>query len=188
MTHMPARGFESYEGTTVNLDDRPTTGAPSTVSSIPLSEPGVKSNGEQSIGHLVKNASAQVSTLVRAEVALAKAEAIEEAKKAAIGSILTIIAGVIALYASFFFFYFIGELLSEWLPRWASFGIVFLILLVITIAAAIGGVILFKKITGPKKTIASVKETSQILPGKGDHAATGEHASSSGSKGASATK
>ena len=50
-----------------------TNGVPSTVTSIPLVDPHALS-ADPSIGELVKNATTQVSTLVRAEVELARAE------------------------------------------------------------------------------------------------------------------
>lgn len=134
-----------------------------TVSSIPLSDPTV-SHGEQSIGSLVKDASTHMSALFRAEIALAKAEVVGEAKKAGIGSALFVVAGTFLLYSSFFFFWFLGELLDEWLPRWAAFGIVFLTLVVISIIVAVIGYFIVRKIRGPKKTIASVNELPSVLP------------------------
>lgn len=48
-------------------------GVPNTVSSIPLTDVDARTPGEATIGGaLVKDATAQVSTLVRAEVELAK--------------------------------------------------------------------------------------------------------------------
>lgn len=52
------------------------------VPSIPLSDANAGPSGEPSIGSLVKDATASVSTLFRSEVALAKAELVGEAKKA----------------------------------------------------------------------------------------------------------
>lgn len=147
----------------MTLDDR-TSGDVPNVSSIPLSDPNARPGGDPSVGALVKEATAHLSTLFRAEVALAKAELAGEAKKAAIGTGLIVVALTVALYASLFFFWFLGELLSEWLPRWAAFGIVFLILLVAAIITGLVGYIVFKRMTGPKKTIASVQHLSDVLP------------------------
>lgn len=134
--------------------------------SIPLSDADRDSSGEASVGSLVKNATASVSTLFRSEVALAKAELVDDAKKAGTGTGLLIVAGVMALYASFFFFFFLAELLDEWVPRWAAFLIVFGILVLITLIAAFVGYVVFKKVRGPKKTINSVKEVQTVLPGR----------------------
>ncbi|MBT0567157.1 phage holin family protein [Williamsia sp. CHRR-6] len=155
-------------GTAVSLDDRGPAGVSRDVTSIPLSDP--HNPAEQSIGGLVKDATAQMSTLLRAEVELAKTELVGEAKKAGIGTGLIVVALTLALYASFFFFFFLGELLDVWLPRWAAFGIVFLILLVVVIVAGLLGYRFFKKLTGPKKTIASVSSLTSVLPGDKDGA------------------
>ncbi|WP_235831358.1 phage holin family protein [Gordonia zhaorongruii] len=151
-----------------NQDSRPPqpTDAPR-VPSIPMSDANLGRNGQPSIGNLVKDASANVSTLLRAEVALAKSEIVAEAKKAGAGTGLIAIAGVVLLYASLFFFVFLGFLLDIWLPSWAAFGIVFLILLVIAIIAILVGYILFKKLRKPEKTIDSVNEMKTVIPGRG---------------------
>lgn len=148
----------------MSLDDRGLSSVGRTVSAIPLSDPHAPA--DQSVGGLVKDATTHMSTLFRSELELAKTELVGEAKKAAIGSVLAIVAGTIALYASFFFFFFLAELLDEWLPRWAAFGIVFLILLVVAILAGVLGFVYFKRIRGPKKTIESVKAVPSVLPGQ----------------------
>ncbi|SDU68321.1 phage holin family protein [Gordonia westfalica] len=137
------------------------------VPSIPLSDANAGPSGEPSIGSLVKDATASVSTLFRSEVALAKAELVGEAKKAGAGTGLLIVAGVMALYSSFFFFFFLAELLDEFVWRWLAFLIVFLILVVVTCIAAFVGYIFFKKVRGPKKTIETVNELSTVLPNRG---------------------
>ncbi|MDF0529602.1 phage holin family protein [Tsukamurella sp. 8F] len=153
----------------MSLDSTSTTGTPRTLSAIPLSDPSVTATGEPSIGALVRDASAQVSSLVRAEVELAKAETVSEVKKAVTGSVFFVIAGVVLLYSSFFLFFFLGELLDVWLPRWAAFLIVFALMVVVAVVAGLLGYLKVRKIRGPKKTIASVKEVPSVLPtGKRD--------------------
>ncbi|WP_299572946.1 phage holin family protein [uncultured Williamsia sp.] len=149
----------------MSLDDRAPIAGDRAVSSIPLTDPHDPTT--QSIGGLVKDATSHMSTLVRAEVELAKAEIVGEAKKAAIGAGLFIVAAVIALYSSIFFFFFLAELLDVWLPRWAAFAIVFGILVVVTVIAAIAGWIIFKRVRGPKKTIETVKAVPSVVPGSG---------------------
>ena len=86
-------------------------GVPDTVTSIPLADPNaVPPNA--SIGELVRDATAQVSTLVRAEVELAKAEITRDVKKGLTGSVYFIIALVVLLYSTFFMFFFLAELLD----------------------------------------------------------------------------
>ncbi len=139
-------------------------GAPSSIASIPLSnlDPDV---AQASIGELVKNATSQVSTLVRAEVELAKAEVTGEVKKGLQGSVFFILAGTILLFSTFFAFFFLGELLSEWLPRWAAFLIVFGIQVVSAALFGLLGYLRIRKIRAPRKTIDSVREMSTLLPG-----------------------
>lgn len=130
---------------------------------IPLSEESGPASDDQSIGTLVKDATQHLSTLFRAEIELAKSEAVGEAKKAAKGSVFFTIAGVIALYSSFFFFFFLGELLSEWLQRWAAFGIVFLLMLVAAALFGLLGYRKWKRVRAPQRSIDSLRETAAAL-------------------------
>lgn len=137
-------------------------GVPTTATSIPLVDPHAMPPNP-SIGDLVKDASAQVSTLVRAEVELAKAEITRDVKKGLTGSIFFIIALVVLLYSTFFMFFFLAELLDTWLWRWAAFLIVFILMLVVTAVFALLGYLKVRRIRGPQQTIASVKETTAAL-------------------------
>lgn len=129
---------------------------------IPLSEDNTTTDN-QTVGALVRDATQQVSTLVRAEIELAKSEVVGEVRKGVKGSLFFIIALVVALYSSFFFFFFLGELLSQWLPRWASFGIVFLLMLITAGVFGLLGYRKVKKLRAPERTIGSVKETAAAL-------------------------
>lgn len=142
---------------------RTVPGVPGSVSSIPLSDLD-QAPQDASIGQLVKSATTQMSTLVRAEVELAKTEVTGEIKKGVLGSILFIVAGVILLFSTFFFFFFLGELLSLWLPSWAAYLIVFGIQLLAAAALAVLGFLRLRKIRAPRKTIDSVKEMATVLP------------------------
>lgn len=134
------------------------------VPSIPLSDEQAIAAGEhQSIGDLVKDATTHVSTLVRAEIELAKSEVAREVKKGVVGSVFFIIALVVLAYSSFFFFFFLAELLAEWLPRWAAFGIVFFLMLVFAGLCALLGWRRVKKIKAPQRTISSLKDTASAL-------------------------
>ena len=73
--------------------------------SIPLTDSDAYTAENGSIGDLVSDATAQMSSLVRAEVELAKAEIATEVKKGVWGGGLFGVAGIIALYSSFFFFF-----------------------------------------------------------------------------------
>ena len=86
------------------------------VNSIPLSDVDTHPKGQGSIGDLVKDASAQISSLVRSEVELAKAEVATSAKKAGIGIGLFAGAAVILAYSSFFLFFTLAEVFDTFLP------------------------------------------------------------------------
>lgn len=143
-----------------NRDRR--TGVPASVTSIPLVDPGAVPP-DPSIGELVRDATAQMSTLVRAEVELAKSEITRDVKKGLTGSVFFILALVVLLYSTFFMFFFLAELLSTWLWRWAAFLIVFVLMLVVTAVLALLGYRKVRRIKGPRDTIASVRETTAAL-------------------------
>ena len=132
------------------------------VDSIPLRDTYATQPGNDSIGTLISNASQQVSTLVRGEIELAKAEVVGEVKKGAMGGGLFAVAGVIALYSSFFLFFAIAEMLASWMHRGWAFLIVFLVMLALAGLLAFIG---FKKIKVPD---VDVDEFERI---RGDHSA-----------------
>ena len=144
------------------------------VPSIPLTDERTVERaliGEQSIGALVRDATTHLSTLVRAEVELAKAEVKGEVKKGLTGSVFFIVAGVVLLYSSFFLFFMLAEALADLgLYRWLSFAIVFVTMLLI---AGVFGFIGYRKVSSlkaPERTISSAKDTMAALTNRsGDH-------------------
>jgi MFS family permease len=157
-------------------------GVPSTLTTIPLADPHAGPT-EASIGDLIKDATTQVSTLVRAEVELARAEITRDVKKGLTGSVYFIAALVVLFYSTFFFFFFLAELLDTWLWRWVAFLIVFAIMVVVGAVLALLGFLKVRRIRGPRQTIESVKETRTALTPGHDKAQarelTGPDASSS---------
>jgi uncharacterized membrane protein (DUF485 family) len=140
---------------------------PPVLPSIPLAPEPVVPLEEQSIGTLVRDATAHMSTLVRAEVELARAEVTAEVKKGVQGSIFFIVALTILLFSLFFFFFTLAELLSIWLNRAVAFGIVFGIMLLAAGAFAFLGYLRVRRIRKPERTIASLKESAQVLSQRG---------------------
>lgn len=138
------------------------TGVPASATSIPLVDPHAMP-ANPSIGDLVRDATSQVSTLVRAEVELAKSEITRDVKKGLTGSVFFILALVVLLYSTFFMFFFLAELLDTWLWRWAAFLIVFVLMLITTAVLGLIGYLRVRRIRGPQQTIASVKETTAAL-------------------------
>ena len=133
------------------------------VDSIPLRDTDVTQPGSDSLGTLVSNATEQVSSLVRSEIELAKTEVVGEAKKAAVGSGLLGVAGVVAAFSSFFFFFFLAKLIAIWTNDAWGFGIVFLIMIITAGILALIGVKRFKAMGKPEKTIESVNELKLSL-------------------------
>ena len=127
-----------------------TNGVPTTVASIPLTDADAAAAGS-SIGSLVKDATSQVSTLVRAEVALAKAEVTGEAKKAVRGAVFFVVAAVIGLYSTFYLFFAAAEALDLVLPRWAAFLIVWGVMVLIAAIAGLLGWRRVKKLQKPRR-------------------------------------
>jgi len=144
---------------------------PPVLPSIPLAPEPVKPLSEQSIGSLVKEASAHVSTLVRAEVELARAEVTAEVKKGLQGSIFFIVALVIVLFSLFFLFFTVAAVIAIWLPVWAAFAITFGIMVLAAALFGLLGYLRVRKIRKPERTISSLKESAQVLTQRGNTAA-----------------
>lgn len=137
--------------------------AQSAVTSIPLSEEGTGSGGEQSIGALARDASTHLSTLVRGEIELAKSEIVGEVRKGVKGSVYFVLALAILAFSMFFLFFTLAEGLDQLgLWRWAAFGITFLAMLLAAGLLALLGYLRVRKIRAPKRTIATLKDTAQL--------------------------
>ena len=139
---------------------------PPVLPSIPLA-PEAPRSGEQSVGELVREVTTHLSTLVRAEVELAKSEVTAEVRKGVTGSVFFTVAAVIGLFSLFFLFFTFAELLSVWLVRWAAFAIVFGVML---LAAGLFGLLGYqkvRKIRKPERTIESLRESAQMLQHRG---------------------
>ncbi|WP_018683897.1 phage holin family protein [Actinokineospora enzanensis] len=140
------------------------------VPSIPLADDrALAAAGDQSLGTLVKDATTHLSTLVRAEVELAKSEVAKEIKKGVKGSVFFIIALAVGLYSTFFLFFFIAELLADLgLYRSAAYGIVFGAMLLFTLLFVFLGIRKVKSIRAPERTISTVKDTASALTHRGE--------------------
>jgi uncharacterized membrane protein YqjE len=150
-------------------------GVPPVLPSIPLAPEPVPSSDEKSIGGLVSEATKHVSTLVRAEVELARAELTAEVKKGLQGSVFFIVALTVLLFSLFFLFIAIGELLSIWLNRAAAFGIVFGVMLLVAGLFGFLGYRRVRKIRAPERTISTLKESAQVLSQRGKAEENGAH-------------
>jgi uncharacterized membrane protein YqjE len=116
---------------------------------------------QPSVGELVRRASENVSTLVRAEIELAKSELSTTVKRAGIGGGLLVAAGAILLFSIPFLFVVIAELLHfAGLYRWLSYLIVWVLFLLIAGLLALIGRSQLRKIQMPDRTIKTAKDTA----------------------------
>lgn len=143
------------------------TDVPPVLPSIPLAPEPTRAPSEQSIGELVRQATTHVSTLVRAEVELARAEVTKEVKKGLQGSIFFVVALTILLFSLFFAFFALAELLALWLGRPAAFAIVFGIMLLVAALFGLLGYLRVRRIQKPERTISTLKESAQVLTHRG---------------------
>lgn len=124
--------------------------------SVPTEEP--------SVGALVQSAMADVSTLVRNEIELAKTEITTSAKRAGISVALFSVAGVLLAFAGIYFFVAVAEFLT-WLGliRWISYLIVTGGLGVLAVFAALIGRRMLKKLEKPERTIETLRDLPEVL-------------------------
>lgn len=129
---------------------------------------------ERTLGQLVASATQDISTLVRSEIALAKAEVSVQVKKAGVGGGLLAGAAVILFYSVYFIFTTIAEgIQALGLPRWLSFLIVTVLMLLVAALLALLGVRKMKTVNPkPEKTIAEAQETVTAIKAATEHPGT----------------
>ncbi len=118
---------------------------------------------EPTVGSLVQSAMADLSTLVRGEIELAKAEVGKSAKKAGIGAGAFGAAGVVLAFSGFFFGVALAEFLT-WLgiERWISYLIVWFLLVLLAGVAALVGRRYIKRIEKPERTLETLRELPEV--------------------------
>lgn len=114
---------------------------------------------EQSLGELFATMSRDMSLLVRQEIDLAKAEVTDAAKRAGVGAGLLGGAGTIALWGLFLLCFGagFGVAAAANLSVWAGFLIVGGFFLILAGVLGAMGALSLKKISGPERTMRSVK-------------------------------
>jgi membrane protein implicated in regulation of membrane protease activity len=120
-------------------------------------------NGEASIGTLVQSAMADMSTLIRNEIELAKSEVTASVKRGGISIAMFAVAGVMLAFAGLFFFVLVAEALALVLPRWAAYGIVTLFLIIVAGIAALIGKRMISRLEKPERTIESLRELPEVM-------------------------
>lgn len=116
---------------------------------------------QPSVGELVRQASEHVSTLVRAEVELAKSEVSGTVKRAGVGGGLLAAAGVVLLLSVPFLFVVLAEVLvAIGLPRWLAYLVVWVVFLAVAAVLALLGRRSLKKVRKPERTLETVRDTA----------------------------
>jgi ABC-type multidrug transport system fused ATPase/permease subunit len=139
--------------------------------STPATPPGnvpARTADEPSLGQLVAQATRDVSTLVRSEIALAKSEVKLSAKAGGVGAGLFAVAGFIVLLAVLMLSFGIVYLIHlTGLDLAWCFLIVFL--LYVLLAGLIGflGYRSVKKVRAPERAIHQAQETKETLLNRG---------------------
>ena len=119
---------------------------------------------ERTIGQLVADATHDVSTIVRNEIALAKAEVTADVKKAGQGAGMFAGAAFVGLLGLIFLFHTIVAVLDIWLPEWAGYLITTALLFVVAGVLALVGRSSMKMMKGkPERTIKNAQETFEAI-------------------------
>ncbi|MHB1475475.1 MAG: phage holin family protein [Dermatophilaceae bacterium] len=116
---------------------------------------------ERTLGQLVADATHDISSIMRSEIALAKAEIGADVKKAGVGGAMFAAAGVFALLALILLLIAAAYgLVAAGLPPWLSFLIVAGVLLVVGTVLALVGKNRVSKIKGkPERAIKNAQDT-----------------------------
>jgi hypothetical protein len=122
---------------------------------------------ERTLGQLVAQASDDLSSLVRAELALAKAELRQDVRKVALGGGLFGAAGYLGVLASITLVITVAyALVAAGLKPWLAFLIVSGALLLLAGILALIGRSRLRRLTPPERTIRTTKEAiAAVRPG-----------------------
>ena len=119
---------------------------------------------ERTLGQLVADATQDISTIVRSEIALAKAEVTAEAKIAGKGAGLLAGAAFVGLLGLVFLFHTLANVLAVWLPLWAGYLITTVVLfLLAAILGLVGRNSMSKVKPRPERTIKNAQETIEAI-------------------------
>jgi protein-S-isoprenylcysteine O-methyltransferase Ste14 len=126
-------------------------------------------NADKQLGEIVSEVSAKASLLVKEEIALAKAEVAQKAKRLGVGAGLAAVAGAFLFFFLIFFLQMLALGFADWfgLKEWVGFAIVCVLLLVFAGILGFVALKMFKKGSPPvpqmaideaKKTRAAIEE------------------------------
>ncbi len=128
-------------------------------------KPSARPDGAASTAELVSQAASQISTLVRDELALGKAELAEKGKRAGLGGGLLAGAGVLAIYGTGLLLALFVALLDLVWPLWLA---ILVVMVVVFAAVVTAGLIGKKKVKSagsavPGETASSVQADLQTV-------------------------
>ena len=119
---------------------------------------------ERTLGQLVADATHDMSTIIRSEIALAKAEVTTEAKTAGKSAAMFGAAAFVGLLGLIFLFHTLVAVLDIWLPEWAGYLITTGLLFAVAAVLALIGKKNIANINGkPERTIKNAQQTVQAL-------------------------
>lgn len=128
---------------------------------------GAPSHDEPTLGALVASASKDLSSLVRNEIALAKAELKDDVAAAAAGGAMFGAAAFLGLLATVLISVAIGfALVKIGLVAWLAFLIVAVVYLLIAGVLVLVGLRRIKKVKAPEQSINAAKDTVAALKGQ----------------------
>jgi uncharacterized membrane protein YqjE len=119
---------------------------------------------ERTIGQLVADATTELSTIMRTEIQLAKAEIAEDAKTAGRSVGMFVGAAFVALMGLVFLFHTIANVIAIWLPVWAGYAITTALLFIAAAVLALVGRSSIQTVKGkPERAIRNAQETIDTL-------------------------
>ncbi len=122
----------------------------------------------RTLGQLVADVSKDVSTILRDEIALAKAELTGGAKSIGKGAAFLGVAAFLGLLGLIFLFHTFAQVIAVWLPVWAGYLIVTGVLFVVAaVLALIGKRAITSAETKPERAIRNAQETVEAVKNRG---------------------
>ena len=126
---------------------------------------------DQSLGTLVSTATANVSSLVRLELELAKSEIRTSVKQGGTGAALAVAAVALAAVAFLMLSVAAALGIATVLPDWAGFLIVAAVYLIVGGLLAFVGIRHLQQVKGPERTTAELEKTKAYLTDRVGHRA-----------------
>jgi len=123
---------------------------------------------ERTLGRLVADATSDISTIVRSEIELAKAEVTAQAKTAGKGAGLLAGAAFVGLLGLIFLFHTLAQVIDIWLPLWAGYLITTALLFVVAVILGLVGRNSMSQVQPvPERTIKNAQDTIDAIKSAG---------------------